>query len=125
MIRQTVVDSDIGKMASAYHPDAVLVFPSFTVSAGDQLAEWGRDMVEMEKLGTTATVDFRFTRRQDDEFTAFESGMFKYATADASGAEASYHVPFEALLVKKEGRWLILMERQLERADEAAWAALE
>jgi hypothetical protein len=30
----------------------------------------------------------------------------------------------EALIVKKEGRWLMVMERQLDVTDESAWDAL-
>ena len=47
-----------------------------------------------------------------------------YCVTAPSGEETSYYVPFEQLLVKKDGKWLILMERQLEAGDEAAWAAL-
>ena len=87
--------------------------------------EFGEDMEDAKRDGASASVSFRFTSRQDDGKTAFESGMFKYTVTASSGAETSYRVPFEALLVKKNGKWLILMERQLEAADEAAWAALE
>lgn len=124
VVSRTVVEADIEGMAATYHPDAVLVSNNGTVPIADQLAKWGRDMVEAEKVGTTARVSFRFTSRQDGEQTAFETGMFKYTSTTASGEETSYRVPFEALLVKKDGKWLMLMERQLGAADEAAWAAL-
>ena len=123
VIRRTVVESDIEGMAETYHPDAVFVFPGGTRLIGAQLGEWGRDMVEMEAAGTTATVAFRFTERQVDERTAFEVGMFKYTATTKDGESTSYHVPFEALHVKKDGRWLILMERQHAQVDEDAWNA--
>ncbi len=125
VISLTVVESDIKGMAATYHPDAVLVGDSGAVPIAEQLAKWGRDMEEAKNDGSSASVSFRFTSRQDDRTTAFETGMFKYTVTAASGAETSYYVPFEQLLVKKGGKWLILMERQLEAADEAAWAALE
>ena len=34
-------------------------------------------------------------------------------------------VKLEALMVKKDGQWLMMMERQLEATDEAAWELLE
>jgi len=34
-------------------------------------------------------------------------------------------IPFEALLVKKDGGWLIVMERQHEATDESAWRGLD
>jgi hypothetical protein len=111
-------------MAAIYHPDAVLVGDNGTVPIAEQLARWGRDMEAAKREGKSASVAFRFTARQDDRKTAFETGMFKYSVTAPSGEETSYYVPFEQLLVKKDGKWLILMERQLEAADEAAWAAL-
>jgi len=128
VVRRTVVEDDIEGMATLYHPDGVLVGRNGTVPISEQLAKWGQDMAEAKRVGTTATVAFRFTERQDGERTAFESGMFKYMATTADGEASSYHVPFEALLVKKDGKWLIVMERQLGISDEAgraAWAALE
>jgi ketosteroid isomerase-like protein len=124
VVSRTVVESDIEGMAATYHPDAVLVSNNGTVPIAKQLAKWGEDMVEAKKIGSSASVSFRFTSRRDDKETAFETGMFKYTVIESSGAESSYRVPFEALLVKKGGKWLMLMERQLEAVDEAAWAAL-
>ena len=125
VVSRTVVEADIEGMAATYHPDAVLVSNNGTVPIAQQLAEWGQDMVEAEKVGTTAKVSFRFTSRQDGKETAFETGLFKYTSTTAGGEETSYRVRFEALLVKKNGKWLMLMERQLGSADEAAWEALE
>ena len=124
VISRTVAESDIEGMAAIYHSDAVLVGDSGTVPIAEQLAKWGQDMEAARRDAMSASVSFRFTSRQDDKKTAFESGMFKYTVTAPSGAETSYRVPFEALLVNKDGKWLMLMERQLETADEAAWAAL-
>ena len=124
VISRTVAESDIEGMAAIYHSDAVLVGDSGTVPIAEQLAKWGQDMEAARRDATRASVSFRFTSRQDDKKTAFETGMFKYTVTTPSGEETSYYVPFEQLLVKKGAKWLILMERQLEAADEATWAAL-
>lgn len=124
VVSRTVVDYDIEGMAAVYHPDAVLVSPRRTVPIADALAGWSRGMEEQLASGASATVSFRFTTRQDGETTAFEVGMFNYIQVDGNGGASPVYVPFEALLVKKDGRWLILMERQLEAADEADWNAL-
>lgn len=50
--------------------------------------------------------------------------MFRYAETDEQGVEQPGFILFEALLVKKDGRWLMVMERQLEATDESAWSAL-
>jgi hypothetical protein len=124
VVSQTVVDHDIEGMAVTYHPDAVLVNSRGTVPIAPQLAIWGEGMETMKAEGATATVAFRFDSRHDNETTAFESGIFRYATTDENGLESASFILLEALLVKQEGAWLIVMERQLGATDEAAWEAL-
>lgn len=125
VVSRTVIESDIEGMAAVYHEDGVLVGSKGPVPISRQLAKWGHDMEQAKLDGESATVSFRFTHREHGDSAAFESGMFHYAVNTPSDERTSYYIPFEALLVKKEGRWLILMERQLEAADAAAWAALE
>ena len=68
---------------------------------------------------------FRFTQRLNDATTAHETGMFRY-WAQPSGQEADVMVVhFEALLVKKDGRWLTVMEYQKTPATPAEWDAAE
>jgi ketosteroid isomerase-like protein len=124
-VSQTVVEKDIKGMSAVYHADAVLVSGNGTVPIAGPMVKWGQDMEDAREAGTSESVSFRFTHRQDDETTAFETGMFKYTVTDPAGAETSYYIPFETLLVKRDGKWLILMERQLQATDEAAWAVLE
>jgi ketosteroid isomerase-like protein len=124
-IRRTVIEADIEGMAATYHPDAVLVGRDGTVPIAGQLVKWGEDMELAKEEGSTATVEFRFASRQDDSTTAFERGLFKYSVIPASGPEVSSYVEFETLMIKKDGRWLILMERQLRDVDESAWTALD
>jgi len=124
VISATVAANDIERMAATYHPDAVLVSPKGTVSIAEQLVKWGEGMERIKLEGRSASVSFRFASRQDNAETAFERGMFRYAETDQHGVEQPRFVPFEALLVKKGGRWLMVMERQLEATDESAWNAL-
>lgn len=75
--------------------------------------------------GWAQSVAFRFVSRQSNASTAFERGIFRYAQTDASGVEVlPVYMHMEALIVKKEGRWLMVMERQLDVTDESAWDAL-
>ena len=124
VISATVAANDIEGMAATYHPDAVLVSSKGTVSIAEQLVKWGEGMERIKLEGRSASVSFRFASRQDNAETAFERGMFRYAETDQHGVEQPDFVPFEALLVKKDGRWLMVMERQLEATDESAWSAL-
>jgi hypothetical protein len=90
----------------------------------DALAGWGRDMVTNKAKGTKATVEFRFSNRLDGATTAFESGIFNYTTTDSAGVAKPGLYPFEELLVKKDGHWQILMERQFAAATQADWDKL-
>ena len=123
-VAKSVVDDDIVAMGRVYHPTAVLVSKDGTTPIAAALDRWGRDMVTARKKGLKASVEFRFTTRQDDATTAFESGAFRYATTDQAGVTTPGYVRFEALLVKGAGGWQIVMERQLEAITESAWNAL-
>ncbi|HOX19574.1 MAG TPA: DUF4440 domain-containing protein [Gemmatimonadales bacterium] len=123
-VSTTVVEHDIAGMAATYHPDAVVVTPQGTMPIARALAGWGKSMEAMKQNGSRASVAFRFSLRQDGAETAFEAGMFNYAATDSAGATTRYIIPFEALLVRKNDRWLIVMERQFTAADETAWNAM-
>ncbi len=124
VVSTTVVEHDIAGMAATYHPDAVLVTSQGTMPIARALAGWGQAMETMKRNASRASVAFRFSRRQDGAETAFESGVFNYAVTDSAGATTRYIIPFEALLVRKNDRWLIVMERQFPATDEAAWNAV-
>jgi len=120
----TVAADDIVGMGRAYFPDAVLVSPKGTRPIKATLEGWGRDMVAAKARGDKATVEFRFSRRQDDSTTAFEAGIFKYTVIARSGASTPKFYPFEELLVKTDGKWRVLMERQFDLVTEDAWDKL-
>jgi uncharacterized protein (TIGR02246 family) len=123
-ISASVVHADIAAMARTYHPDAVLVSRAGTRSIRQALDGWGRDMVTARANGTRATVEFRFSLRQDDADTAFEAGVFKYAVIDKDGVSTPSYRRLETLLVKQNGTWRIVMERQLDAVSQEAWDAL-
>ena len=123
-VAKSVVDDDIAAMGRVYHADAILVTAGGTRRISEALAGWGKDMVANKGKGIRATVEFRFSKRQDDAETAFETGMFKYTVTDRAGKSSPRYVRMEALLVKSGGKWRMIMERQLDATDEAAWNAL-
>lgn len=120
----TVASEDIVGMGRAYFPEAVLVTPKGTTPIKQTLERWGRDMVAAKARGDKATVEFRFSLRQDDSTTAFEAGIFKYTVITKAGVSKPQFVPFEALLVKTNGTWRVLMERQLAAVTQAEWDRL-
>jgi len=121
---RTVATDDIAGMGAVYLPNAVLVNPRATASIKDTLERWGKDMVDAKAKGSKATVEFRFSRRQDDATTAFEAGIFKYTVIDKSGAGSPKFYPFEELLVKTNGKWRVAMERQFAEVTPAEWDKL-
>ena len=123
-IAATVVADDIVGMGRLYAPDAVLVTPKGTQPIKEALDRWGRDMVAAKGRGDRATVEFRFSLRQDGPTSAFEAGLFKYTVINKAGVSTPQFVPFEALLVKTGGSWRLLMERQFNPATQAEWDKL-
>lgn len=124
VVSATVAVGDAVGMGRTYHPDAILVNATKTASIAETMVRWTAGMDKARREGGRSTVAFRFTRRQDDASTAFESGIFKLTDFDRAGAATVAFIPFEMLLVKKDGKWRILMERQLTAVDEAAWSKL-
>ena len=120
----TVASDDIVRMGEAYFPNAVVVMPNTTSPIKETLDRWGKDMVAAKAKGNRATVEFRFSRRQDDATTAFEAGIFRYTVIEKSGTKTSKCYPFEVLLGKTNGKWRVLMERQFAEVPQAEWDKL-
>lgn len=123
-VARTVEEGDFDGYAVLYHPDAVLV----TSNSGSQpiasaLDGWQQLFVDTVEGKAKANVTFRFTQRLNDATTAHETGVFRYRFAPKDGEEAVSTVHFTALLVKKDGAWLMLMEHQKTPATEEDWAA--
>jgi hypothetical protein len=121
---RTVATDDIAGMAAAYSPNAVLVNARSTTPIKQTLERWGKDMADAKAKGNRAEVEFRFSRRTDNPESAFESGMFRYTVIEKSGTRTSKVYPFEQLLAKVNGKWLVLMERQFAEVPEAEWEKL-
>ena len=84
IVSEAVAANDCEKMASVYHPDAVLVNTTGTIAVAAQLVKWGEGMERIRAEGRRASVSFRFGSRQADAATAFESGIFRCAGTNAA-----------------------------------------
>jgi uncharacterized protein (TIGR02246 family) len=121
---RTVVEGDFEGYAELYHPDAVLVMLNQgTVPIGKALDGWKQLFVDTRDGKASADVEFRITGRLHDATTAHETAIFRYAFEPEEGEASVSLVHFEALLVKKDGRWLMVMEYQKGPATDAEWAA--
>jgi hypothetical protein len=123
-IIRTVLEADFDGMAATYHPDAVLVSRERTTAISEQMPRWREAGEAFANAGGRATVAFRFSSRVSGDASAFDAGIFRYAQITAEGEETASYLFFENLSVKKNGRWLTMMERQKELASEADWKAL-
>jgi ketosteroid isomerase-like protein len=124
-VSRTVAEGDFEGYSAVYHPDAVLVFAiqDRSVDLETALAGWKPGFDQTAAGDLTASVDFRFSKRLISPTTAYEEGIFHYMSESAEGTGGAM-VHFTALSVKKDGRWLMLMENQVSMATLEEWEAL-
>jgi ketosteroid isomerase-like protein len=124
-VSRTVEEGDFEGYAATYHPDAVLIFAgsNATLPIADGLAGWKSGFDATASGDQKSSVSFRFSRRLNSATTAHEVGIFHYQ-ADGPDGVTDAMVHFTGLLVKKDGRWLMLMEDQEQEATKAEWDAL-
>lgn len=124
-LARTVAEGDYEGYKAGYHPDAVLVSVdsgnSYPISQAFDGWKQGFDDTRAGKM--KAGVDFRFTQRLNDATTAHETGMFRYWAQPAGQEPQVMLLHFQALLVKRAGRWLTVMEYQMTPATQAEWDA--
>ena len=126
---KTVVKGDFEGYRKAYHKDAVIVLTAgknkTTSPAEKVLARWKQGFVDTKKGKNISNVEFRFSQRLGDTTTAHETGIFLYTTSKSDGSnKVKYLAHFEMLLVKKNNKWLTVMEYQKSKATLKEWNAL-
>jgi hypothetical protein len=90
------------------------------------LARWKARFDNTKEGRQMDTVDFRFSERIGDETTAFEKGIFYFTSHDSSGnLKSETYIHIEAVLVKRNERWLCLVEHQKSIATKEEWDALK
>ncbi len=129
-VSRTVREGDFEGYKATYHQDAVCVFTTGenkrTSPIDVQLALWKKDFVDTNAGKTKNNVAFRFTQRVGDPTTAHETGIFYFTSVDKYGKVLSGGgVHFESLLVKRNGKWLAMMEYQKSKATQEEWEALK
>lgn len=128
-LARTVEEGDFEGYAATYHEDAVFVSDIQNGGAGvsypiaSALAGWKQLFDDTKSGDAKASVTFRFTRRLSDETTAHEVGMFNYRFGPADGEAPNQYTHFESLLVKKDGKWKMIMEYQKAIGTQEEWDA--
>ena len=129
-LSRTVREGDFEGYAVTYHEDAVVVFTSgdnkTSISIAKALSNWKQGFLDTESGKNKSDVIFRFSQRIGDETTAHETGIFRYTSSDSNGQNLVQHlVHFEMLFVKRNGKWLGVMEYQKSKATDEEWNALK
>jgi hypothetical protein len=124
-VARAVGSGDFEAYRATCHEAGVLVSGAKKTSYPLALAleRWKQGFLDTRAGRMQATVHFRFSQRWGDTTTAHETGIFRYATSDASGQGTTNYVHFEALL-SKQGTWKILMEYQKGPATQDDWDRL-
>jgi len=125
-VSRAVNEGDFEAYKATCHEKAVLVSGTKNVSypLTQALVRWKKEFDATKAGKMEASVEFRFANRYGDVTTAHESGMFRYTQKIEGGDPKPEYIGLDALLVKGDGGWKILMEYQKEVLTRKEWDAL-
>jgi hypothetical protein len=125
---RTVTIGDFSAYSDLYHPDAVVVdtvtAPNETKPIAEALSQWKASFDETASNARRTSLAFRFSIRLHNSETAHESGIFRYISSSSTEPEKTIYVKFESLMVKKDTKWMWLMEYQREMTTKDEWESL-
>jgi ketosteroid isomerase-like protein len=129
-LARTVREGDFESYSATYHEDAVVIFASgknkTSIPAAKALAGWKQGFIDTKSGKNKSDVKFRFSQRIGDKTTAHETGIFIYTSSNSNGEnEVQYRVHFEMLLIKRDDKWLGVMEYQKSDATEEEWEGMK
>lgn len=129
-LSKTVSEGDFEGYSELYHDDAVIVFGSgkkpVSFPIATALGFWKEGFDNTKAGKAKDNVEFRFSQRIGDGTTAFETGIFIFTSADADdNVKAKFVIHFEMLFVKRDGKWLVIMENQKSEATQDEWDKLK
>ncbi len=126
VVSRAVGEGDFEAYKATCHEQGVLVAGIKKISQplAKALARWKQEFDDTKAGMMKASVNFRFSSRIGDATTAHETGIFLY-TQSAEGKTIEEYIHFEALLIKQDGKWLILMEYQKAKATKEEWEGLK
>ena len=125
-VSKAVSTGDLEAYRATCHPDGVLISGKAKKSEllSQALIRWGKEFAATKSGKMQADVKFRFSGRITGKDTAHEKGIFLYSSKKKGEEWKKDYVHFEALLVKKDGEWKILMEFQKSSATQKEWESL-
>lgn len=125
-VSRSVAAGDFAGYAATCDTEGVLVsgVKKTCTPLAEALKRWKKEFDATKSGEMKASVQFKFSQRLNDGTTAHETGIFLYTATGADGKETRAYVHFEALLLKREDGWKIVMEYQKSNATEAEFDAL-
>jgi hypothetical protein len=121
VVVSSVENWDIDAQKATYHPDAISVTDHEASYRTRRIADLFAEARDATSVPPDATVAFRFSSRVHDEATAHEVGVYRFHQA----GEEPFYGGVDSYLVKKDGRWLILLEiMRREGLAQAEWDEL-
>jgi len=126
-VSRAVKTGDFHAYKATCHPEAVLVTGTKKQSypLANALARWKKEFDDTKSGDRESSATFRFSTRYHDETTAHETGMLLYEFTTKDGKTGKEYVFLEALLVKRKGKWLIMMEYQKAVGTAEDWEKLK
>lgn len=125
-VSRAVKTGDFQAYKATCHPEAVLVTGTKKQSypLANALVRWKKEFDDTKSGDRKSSAKFRFSNRYHDGTTAHETGMLLYEFSTKDGKSGKEYVFLEALLVKREGKWLIMMEYQKAVGTVEDWEKL-
>ncbi len=125
-VSRAVKTGDFQAYKATCHPEAVLVSGNKKQSypLAKALVRWKKEFDDTKSGDRKSSAKFRFSSRYNDDTTAHETGMLLYEFSTKDGKAGKEYVFLEALLVKREGKWLIMMEYQKASGTVEDWEKL-
>ena len=126
VVSRAVGEGDFETYKATCHEQGILVagIKKTTQPLAKALARWKQEFDDTKAGKMKASVTFRFASRIGDATTAHETGIFLY-TQTSEGKSIEEYIHFEALLIKQDGKWLILMEYQKAKATKEEWEGMK
>jgi ketosteroid isomerase-like protein len=126
-VSRSVKEGDFPAYEATCHDDAVLVAGTSKKAypLSQALVRWKKEFDATKAGDMTASVEFRWNQRLGDDTTAHETGIFLYKATRPDGTKVADYVEFQALLLKRNGKWLITMEYQKSLTTKEAFEALK
>ena len=123
IMKRLINNGDFRKFKTMYHRDAIMVngMKNSTYSIRNAFDGWEQGFIDTKTGSIDADLELKFSRRIFDNDTAHETGIFHYSTIKKGGASTDSFIHFEALWIKKQNKWLMLMENQISRTSKSEW----